>query len=175
MNCKNFKDELPDLLLTHGALPSLSATAHMKVCPPCREEYFALQATFSLLDNWKTPEVTPYFDQKLAVRLREEQAAPRMGFIEQWRTRLLFNTGSGFRPAMAGALAFALLVGVGGGSIAGLRAFNSQHPPQASATIEDLQILDRNQQAFDQLDELQTDGDRDAPADHEIQPNDPNG
>ena len=182
MNCKGFEDEMQDLLLRPGALASQGAVAHLKVCPACDKEYLGFQATFAMLDDWKAPDVTPYFDQKLAVRLREEQAAPRMGLLERLRTRLLLNTGSNFRPAIAVTLASALLFGVAGGGLVGVHAYHAEHPSQTSATIEDLQILDRNQQAFEQLDqleELQADGDRDAPADREIQPlsssNGPNG
>jgi hypothetical protein len=124
MNCRSFKDELPDLVLTPGALPSASAVAHMRECPPCADEYVAFQAMFGALDAWRTPQPTPYFDQKLAVRIREEQAAPRMSWFERLETRLRLNTGRHFRPALAGALALA-----------------------------------RNEQAFQQMDELQQDED----------------
>jgi hypothetical protein len=81
--------------------------------------------------------------------------------MERIRERLLFNTGRQFRPAMVGALALALLLG--GGSFAGLTVF---HQPatvvQASAAVEDLQILDRNEQAIQQMDQLlQDDGEND--------------
>ena len=155
MDCKNFQNELTDLVLTPGATPSLAAVAHLKVCPPCTEEYLSFQRTFSLLDTWTAPEPTPYFDQKLAVLLREEQAAPRMGWFESLATRLRFNTGRNFRPAVAGALALALIVG--GGSIATVERPIAA-PVQASATVTDLQILDRNQTVIQQLDELQQDG-----------------
>lgn len=163
MDCRNFQSELPDLVLTPGAKPSLAAVAHMKVCPPCAEEYLSFQQTFSLLDTWKAPEPTPYFDQKLAVRLREEQAAPRMGWLERLETRLRLNTGRNFRPAMVGAMALALIVG--GGSFVGINNYAPQpnQPAATSATVKDLQILDRNEQAFQQLDELQQDDDNGAP------------
>lgn len=154
MDCKNFQDELTDLVLTPGATPSPAAVAHLKVCPPCTEEYVSFQKTFSLLDTWTAPEPSAYFDQKLAVLLREEQAAPRMGWFESLATRLRFNTGRNFRPAVAGALALALIVG--GGSIATVERPIAP-PVQASATVNDLQILDRNEDAFKQLDELQQD------------------
>jgi hypothetical protein len=156
MNCTDFKNELPDLILTPNAQPSLAAVAHMKDCPPCTEEYVSFQKTFAVLDTWAAPEPSAYFDQKLYVRLREEQAAPKMGWFESLMTRLQFNTGRQFRPAMAGALALALIVG--GGSFAGFSGVRHQ-PDQASATVTDLQILDRNEQAFEQLDELQQDED----------------
>jgi hypothetical protein len=156
MNCKEFQSELPDLVLTANARPSLGAVAHMRECPPCAEEYLSFQSTFAALDEWSAPHPTAYFDQKLAVRIREEQAAPKMNWLQSLQTRLLFNTGRNFRPAMIGALALALVVS--GGGIAGINGYqpwNALSTPQTSATVNDLQILDRNEQAFQQLDELQ--------------------
>jgi hypothetical protein len=170
MDCKKFENELMDLVLTPGAKPSVAAVAHMKVCPPCTEEFVSFQKTFSLLDTWKAPEPTPYFDQKLAVMLREEQAAPRMGWFESLMTRLRFNTGRNFRPAMVGALSLALIAG--GGSILVLPS--SRPPvPMASATVNDLQILDRNEQAFQQMDELQQDDDSGAQTNQDAAPAEP--
>ena len=156
MDCKTFQNELPDLILTPGAQPSLAAQAHLRQCPPCVQELQSFQRTFAVLDTWTAPEPSPYFDQKLHVRLREEQAAPKMSWFEALKTRLLFNTGHQFRPALAGALALALAIG-GIGGFVGVNYTNPQ--PQASATVEDLQILDRNAQAFDVLDQLQQDDD----------------
>ena len=157
MNCKTFQEELMDLVLTADAVPSVAAVAHMKACPPCTDEYLSFQQTFSLLDTWTAPEPSPYFEQKLAVRVREAQAEPRMGWFERLATRLQLNTGSSFRPAMAGALALAMLVA--GGSYAGLSKVHLSQPVAASATVNDLQILDRNEQAFQQMDALQPDDD----------------
>jgi anti-sigma factor RsiW len=163
MDCKTFQSELPDLVLTPGARPSAAAVAHLKACPPCAEEYVSFQQTFAALDSWHAPEPSPYFDQKLSVRLREEQLAPRMGFFEGLFTRMTLNTGRNFRPAMAGVLALAL-VAAGGGSYVGLSGDHSPQPvPQASAAVNDLQILDRNEQAFQQLDVLQQDEDNSTP------------
>ena len=58
---------------------------------------------------------------------------------------------------MVGALSLALIVG--GGSVLVVTPFPTNHPVPASATVNDLQILDRNEQAFQQLDELQQDDD----------------
>ena len=158
MDCKRFQNELPDLVLTANARPSVAAVAHMRVCPPCAEDYLSFQATFAALDTWRAPEPSAYFDQKLAVRIREEQAAPKLSLLESLRTRLLFNTGAHFRPVMVSALGLLLLIG--GGGIAGINYSNAPHQqPVASATVNDLQILDRNEQAFQQMDELQQDED----------------
>ena len=153
IDCKSFETELMDLVLTPDSTPSVAAVAHMKACPPCAEEYISFQQTFSALDTWQAPDPTPYFDQKLSVLLREEQAAPRMGWFESLVTRMRFNTGRNFRPAMVGALSLALVVA--GGSVLVVAPFPAGQPVQASATVNDLQILDKNEQAFQQLDELQ--------------------
>lgn len=166
MDCGSFETELMDLVLTPDTTPSVAAVAHMKVCPPCAEEYVSFQQTFSVLDTWQGPEPTPYFDQKLAVLLREEQAAPRMGWFEGLVTRMRFNSGRNFRPAMVGTLSLALVVA--GGSILAVIPFPATQAVQASATVNDLQILDKNEKAFQQLDELQQDDSKGLQTNHDV-------
>src|SRR5215469_11688051 len=98
--CQNLKAALPDLLLDPAAPANKAAREHMESCASCREEFRQLQATFSLLDAWEAPEPSPYFDQKLAVMLREAQNEAPAGWFERLRTRLMFNTGRQFRPAL---------------------------------------------------------------------------
>lgn len=156
MNCKICQAELPNLVLEPSAPANSAARAHIATCAACARELVAFEATFALLGSWQTPEVSPYFDQKLAVRLREEQSAPPAGWFEQIKTRLLLNTGRQFRPALAGAMALLLIVGGGG---IGISTFSHSHPVQASATVNDLQLLDRNEQALQQVDQLLQDDD----------------
>ena len=111
MNCKTCLADLPNLLLDPAAPENTAARAHIAVCSDCARELAALESTMALLDSWEVPEVSPYFDQKLAVRLREEQAAPAPGWFEQLKTRLLLNTGRQFRPALAGVMALLLIAG----------------------------------------------------------------
>jgi anti-sigma factor RsiW len=151
MNCKTCQSALPDLLLNPAAPSAVAARAHVAACAECARELASLEATMSLLDLWKTPEVSPYFDQKLTVRLREEQAAPPAGFFEHLRSRLQFNTGRQFRPALATAMALLLLAG--GGSIT-FSTLSHMAPVAVSAPVKDLQILDKNQQALDQVEQL---------------------
>ena len=162
MNCKSCQNSLPDLLLDAAAPTNAAAREHLAACPACDEEFRSLKATFDLLDSWKAPEPSLYFDQKLAVRLREEQANPPAGFFEKLRARLLFNTGRQFRPALAGALALAVIVG--GGTALDLSVARPGTHVQPSATINDLQILDKNEQAIQTMDQLlQDDSSKDAP------------
>lgn len=152
MTCHDCKSTLPDLLLDPASPASTAARAHMESCPHCREEFRALESTFALLDEWQAPEPSAYFDQKLAVRLREAQAEPPAGWLERLRSRVMFNTGRQFRPALAGALALVLLVG--GGTFADLSLGHHQSTPQVSATVNDLRIIDTNDQALQTMDQL---------------------
>jgi anti-sigma factor RsiW len=161
MNCKTCQAALPDLLLDPAASANAAARAHLTDCSACARNLASLQATMSLLDTWQTPAVSPYFDQRLAVRLREEQAAPAPGWLEQIRTRLLFNTRHQMRPALAGAMALLLIIGGGSFGISNLPHSQSAHV-QTSAVVNDLQILDKNEQAIQQMDQVLQD---DAPAD----------
>ncbi len=157
MNCRQCQSALPDLLLDPTAASNVAARTHLATCSACEEQLKSLEATFALLDAWRVPEPSAYFDQKLAVRLREEQAMAPAGWFERMKARLLFNTGRQFRPALAGAMALILLVG--GGTVADLHTFSSPPNVEASATVEDLQILDKNDQALQTMDQLvQDDG-----------------
>jgi hypothetical protein len=164
MICKDCQSVFLDLLLDPVAPANAAARSHIEACSSCRQEFKSLEATFALLDTWKVPEPSPYFDQRLAVRLREEQTMTPAGWFERLKTRLLFNTGRQFRPAMAGALALVLVVG--GGTFADVSGF-LRPKPQISATVQDLQILDKNDQALQTMDQLLQD---DAPADDSTTP-----
>jgi hypothetical protein len=160
-DCKTCRTHMPDLLLDEDfAASHAELAAHLASCPDCADELRELRSTFSLLDDWTAPEPSPYFDSKLHVRLREAEAAGPESFWERARAFLLFSTGRGLRPALSGALAFAMLVGGGG-----LGLYLHQPAPAASATVNDLKILDNNAQALQQMDQLldESNGDDAAP------------
>ncbi len=151
MTCKECQSEILDLFLDPGAAANRASREHIASCAECAREFRSMEATFALLDDWKTPEPSAYFDQKLSVRLREEQALGPAGWLERMKARLLFNTGRELRPALAAGLA--LLLVAGGGAALDLSSFT--HPrPQVSATVQDLQILDKNDQAIQTMDQL---------------------
>ena len=158
MNCKDFRKELPELVLDPTRVMGVTSRQHMAGCPACREEYTSLMASIAMMDVWQAPAPSPFFDQKLAVLLREEASAPRLGFFARLREHLLFNTGRQFRPAMAGALVLGIMLG-GGGYASFLSGNHPSGAPAISATVNDLQILDKNEQALQQMDQLLQDDD----------------
>ncbi len=164
MNCIDCKSAIFDLLLDPASPTDATVQAHIESCADCDRDFKEMKATFALLDTWQAPEPSPYFDQKLAVRLREEEALAPAGWFEQLKTRFLFNTGRQFRPALAGGLALILLVG--GGTLANLSSF-SHSTPETSATVQDLQLLDKNAQTLQTMDQLLQE---DSPADDAAAP-----
>lgn len=161
MRCEKLQAHYPDMLFDPTRVPA-EALQHVKECSRCANELRELQATMQLLDRWKAPEPSPYFDTRLAVRLREARESEAPGWLERLRLRLLFGSNLNLRPAAAAA--FALLIVVGGGSYMGVVNLNHAAPPQqqaVSATVNDLELLDSNAQTLQQLaafDDTNTDG-----------------
>ena len=161
IDCRKVESALPELLLDQNAGVSPEVRAHLAACTACETKLSDLRATMRLLDEWHAPEVSPYFDSKLAARLRSEKEAPPAGFFERLQARLMFGTNLQLKSVAAIA---ALAVILGGGSYAGFTEFHQQQEAQAvSATVNDLQILDRNDQVISQLDVLDDTADAGAP------------
>jgi anti-sigma factor RsiW len=153
MMCRTVKANLPDLLLAPKSVPA-EVRAHVESCAECGKELRELEATMALLDTWTAPEVSPYFDTRMAGLMREEQQAAPAGWLERIRARMLFGNHMHMRPLAAAALA--LIVAVGGGTYAGFGGFSkpAQVQTTASPVIKDLQSLDENAQVFQQLNSM---------------------
>ena len=151
--CRNFRAQLPDLLLEEGyAASHPEFSAHSAICIPCSDELAELRRTFILLDEYRAPEPSPFFDTRLHARLREMQAAGPETLWERMRSFLQFSTGRSFRPAVAGALAVVMLL-AGGGTFVGLHQPDSG-ASQASSAVNDLKVLDNNVQDEQQMGQL---------------------
>jgi anti-sigma factor RsiW len=151
MKCEKLQIYFPDMIFDPARVPA-EAVQHLRECARCATEWQELQATMQLLDTWKAPEPSPYFDTRLAMRLREARESAAPGWLERLRLRLLFGNNLHLRPAAAAA--FALLIVVGGGSYLGVVNLNHAAPPQqqaVSATVNDLELLDSNAQTLQQL------------------------
>jgi hypothetical protein len=146
-----YKGLLPDLLLDRERVPA-EVRAHVEACADCGRELKSLEATMLALDGWQGVEPSPFFDARMAARMREARAEQPAGFLERLRMRMMFGSNVHLRPLAAGALAAVLLIG--GGTYAGLMSMHPATPVVASATVKDLQSLDDNAQVFQQMNSL---------------------
>jgi hypothetical protein len=146
MKCNEILELMPDLAAGLTAA-SPEVNEHVKACAGCAAKLVEFRQTMALLDEWKAPEPSPYFDTRLQARLREE-AARKPSRVWQWLSR----------PALAGALAVAVVAGV----TLMQREPGKKHNDIAVVTpgtaVGDLQALDKNGDIyadFDVLDDLQ--------------------
>jgi predicted anti-sigma-YlaC factor YlaD len=156
MKCEEIRELLPDL--ASGSMEMAPEIGnHLSGCGQCAAKLDEMRQTMALLDEWKAPEPSPYFDVRLQARLREEMAKPAAGWLGWLR-----------RPVLAAAMT--VLVGVGVGLIftnnSGIYHARDvvavvDSPPQPSepgTAVSDLQALEKNHDLyadFDLLDDLQ--------------------
>jgi predicted anti-sigma-YlaC factor YlaD len=152
MNCNEIQERMPDVAAGFSQL-TVDEGKHLQGCAACAEKLNGMRSTMALLDQWQTPEPSPYFDVRLQARLREEMAKPQTaGWITWFR-----------RPVLAAALT--VLMGVGVGLI--VTKSGEVHDRDAEearivdvgpgSAVSDLQALDKNHDMysdFDLLDEL---------------------
>ena len=116
----------------------------------------AMREMMGLLDEWQAPELSPWFDGRMMARFREEQQRAPESWFSRVRDRFLFGNTVSMKPVLAGAMA--LLLVAGGGGYLQLQHSQRAMPVQASATVQDLQLLVNNDQAIQGMDQL-LDGD----------------
>lgn len=146
MKCEEIRERMLEAAGGFGELTA-KENNHLAGCTACAGQFKSMRATMSLLDEWQTPEPSPYFDVRLQARLREEIAKPQAGWLQWFR-----------RPVLAAALTVIMGVGVGlyfthnGGPV--------PPPPLAEGpgtAVNDLQTLDKNSDLyanFELLDDL---------------------
>jgi hypothetical protein len=112
----------------------------------------AMHEMMALLDDWKAPEPSPWFDARMMARFREEVQREPEGFFARLRDRFLYGNTATMKPMLAGAMA--LLLVAGGGSWLEVSHLQQANAPAISATVEDLQIIDTNDQTIQQMNQL---------------------
>lgn len=147
MNCKEMGDRLLDLASGIGG--DARTEQHLQTCNACAEKLASLIQTMSLMDEWQTPEPSPYFETRLQARLREEAAKPAASWFGWFR-----------KPALALSMAGLMAIGV---TLVGLRSGTPAQQPMAvvvdapkGSAIADLESLDKNHELlanFDLLDD----------------------
>jgi len=155
MNCKDAREQLFDLAAPGAGKAQDAAARHVAECTACAAELNSLRQTMALLDEWKAPEPSPYFDVRLQARLREAQAQPQTrGVFDLFKPGWVKTGWQQLRwqPVTAAALSFAIAVGV--------IVYQSGGPrpePKASAAVADLQALDKNGEVYKNFDLLYDD------------------
>jgi predicted anti-sigma-YlaC factor YlaD len=140
-----------------GTSPTPEVEAHLAECGECTDTLQALRSTMNLLDEWKAPEPSPFWDVRMQARLREEQQKASSGWLQWLR-----------RPALSVAAALCLVVGIG--VYQAERFIQAGDEPPVISTVHaptgtpvaDLQFLDKNSdllQNFDALDAMDGDDD----------------
>ena len=148
MKCDEIRERMPDVAAGFSEVTA-SDSNHLAGCSACSEQLKAMRATMSLLDEWQTPEPSPYFDTRLQARLREEMAKPQVRWMQWFR-----------RPVLAAALTVIMGLGVGvfftrdhhGNTDRGPIAYTGP-----GSAVSDLRELDKNHdlyQDFELLDDL---------------------
>ena len=76
MKCNEIRELLPDLAAGLATADS-EVNLHLRTCTGCAGTLEEFRKTMALLDEWQSPEPSPYFDTRLQARLREEAAKPK--------------------------------------------------------------------------------------------------
>ena len=152
MKCEKLRQEYMEAVLSGPDAISVEAQEHMRNCADCSRELASFAETMALLDEWQTPEPSPYFNSRLQARLREEIAtAPARSWLAWLR-----------RPLAAAVAAVLLALGV---SLLEMNRFTDQNTlanndsgvvrVNAPGTpVGDLQYLDKNADLFSEFDVL---------------------
>ena len=154
MKCEEIREMMPDLAAgLMEVTPEMGG--HLAECGACAGKMEEFRRTMALLDEWKAPEPSPYFDVRLQARLREEMAKPQVGWLTWFR-----------HPVLAASLTVLMGVGVGLFFTKGSGVYNpgnnvvADSPAQAEpgTAVSDLQALEKNHDLyadFDLLDDLE--------------------
>jgi predicted anti-sigma-YlaC factor YlaD len=145
MKCKEIYETMPDLAAGLSTLtPEIDQ--HLRSCEPCSAKLQEFRQTMALLDEWKAPEPSTYFDTRLYARLREEKSKQSVGWMQWVR-----------RPLLAVSLTIMMVGGISlyrnGGA-----PDNAPVATVPGTAVGDLQALDKNDDLysdFDVLDDLQ--------------------
>lgn len=125
MNCNDVRENLIELLTEGPADPQV--TAHVSQCSACTEELVSMRKTMALLDEWESPEPSPYFLTRLRAHVKEErEKAPAASWVAWLR-----------RPVLAVSLATALAAG-------GLLYRLTVATPPPEGAVADIESLDKN-------------------------------
>ena len=149
MNCDEMRERIPEVA-AGLAVMNTGESEHMASCAACSGKLAEFRQTMALLDEWRVPEASPYFDVRLQARLREEMGKPQVGWLQWFR-----------RPVLAAALTLLMGVGVGMFFVRGWGGSGGNNPvsdnfvmAEPGTAVGDLQALDSNHDQYSDLELL---------------------
>ncbi|HEV7553224.1 MAG TPA: hypothetical protein VGP65_16160 [Candidatus Angelobacter sp.] len=128
MNCNDVRENLIELLTDGPADPQVKA--HVSQCSACTEELGSMRKTMALLDEWESPEPSPYFLTRLRAHVKEEQQKAPASMFGWLR-----------RPMLAAALATVLAAG---GVVYRLTVGTPPVEQGPGTALADIESLDKN-------------------------------
>ncbi len=158
MKCEEVREQFVDMVQPGSGMTSAEAASHLAECAQCTEAFKAFASTLAILDEWRAPEPSPYFDTRFGARLaeakRDEALRQASQGVMEWLRKPAFGMPV-WRPMLVGALALAMAVGVGlfpnqNGQQVGGQLIQAQQ----GTAVDDLQILDRNHDMFSDFEVL---------------------
>ena len=93
MNCEKLRPDLMEAVLSGPEKMSSGLREHLHSCTACSEELASFGQTMVLLDEWQTPEPSPYFSSRLRARVREEEAKSAASWFG-WLRRPMVTTAA---------------------------------------------------------------------------------
>ena len=149
MNCNEIRELMPELAAGLGE-PTLQIDQHLRSCGECAAKLQSFRQTMAVLDEWQTPEPSPYFETRLQARLREGKMAKQPSGWTQWLRK----------PVLAVSFALMMVASVTLVRITGNQPTTASIPAaiEPGTAVGDLQALDKNDALysdFDVLDDLQ--------------------
>jgi hypothetical protein len=149
MNCDEMRERIPDVAAGLTEMNPVESQ-HVGSCAACTGKLAEFRQTMALLDEWRAPEASPYFDMRLQARLREEMAKPQAGWVQWFR-----------RPVLAAALTLLMGLGVGMFFVRGWEGSGASNPlsdnfgmAEPGTAVGDLQALDSNHEQYSDLELL---------------------
>jgi anti-sigma factor RsiW len=150
MSCAKLQELMPEVALGSETL-SPEMKSHLEACGKCAETLESMRATMALLDEWKTPEPSPYFETRMQALLREEKQKAPAGIFAggmAWFRRPVFGIAS------VAVLAFGAAF-LTGDHFPGSNTNAPQVTVAPGTAVADLEFLDKSSdllQDFDALD-----------------------
>ena len=152
MKCEQIRESFIEA--AGSKLPAETA-AHVQTCAGCGAAWAEHQKLMTLLDEWKAPEASPFFDTRLMARVREaKDTEAQRPAVLAWLQRPLFGMPM-WRPVAASTLAIAMAVGIGVMRNDDGSKTMAEKPVLIKGTaVSDLQTLDKHEAEISNLDLL---------------------